>query len=215
MDASLPLLKDMSQGKSISPTALDILKLKRYFERIALIVDVCTSNEQISEDRRQKPEYQQAVRYRQEPPILSFAERVAWLNGAPLQDSFVSLGSHDGVLGLNPDFTITYYLRVCKGDTKPVRRVKRVSLAINNIIACLEVGAKDDDMPPSLRPIDEVSSWPIVPTVSYDDYFSLRTQNPDTVAKRTLLQNNLYVAETERLTRLHGAFTLPGTQGGA
>jgi hypothetical protein len=205
MNDSLPYLKDLSAGNPIAllPGAAELTK--RYFERILLIVDVCTSNEQLTSKHKRSREHQLTAGLRQRPAIMDFVQRREWLMGGPLTGISVYIGHHTGVLGLNPDVNITYGTVANGGVMRPT---KRIQMVIKELAVCLDIG-RPDSPPSSFVSIDSITKWPIDPKVSYDDYFSLRHQDQNAQMLRYALLNAQFVSELEHLSRAKGSFTIP------
>jgi hypothetical protein len=207
MNDSLPYLKDLSSGKSISIPPEGIRTIKRYFERIALIVDVCTSNEQLKSSYKETREHKLAAKYRKELPTIKMAEREAWLAGELLAHTAIFLGHHIGVLGLNPEVNISHY-RVGQAGID-VHPAKRVSMVIKELAVQIDIGMGQEELPTSFTSIDKITSWPTTPKVTYDDYYSLRVQDQNTHLRRLVLQNPRLVAQIEKVSREKGTFTIP------
>lgn len=210
MNESLPYLKDLSSGNSISFQPPEITLIQRYFGRIGLIVDVCTSNEQLKSQYKETSEHKLAAKFRKEPAIIDFAQRQAWLAGGPLVEMSISLGHHIGVLGLNPDVNIAHYSVLRNGvKGREMYPAKRVSLVIKQIAVCIDIGMGPAHLPNSLAAIDKLTNWPINPKITYDEYFSLRTQDQLTHRLRLLVQNPQFVMGIEELSWQKGTFTIP------
>jgi hypothetical protein len=211
MNDSLPYLKDMSSGQSseIPPEASGVLK--RYFERIALIVDVCTSNEQITAARKKSREHKLVESQRKEPPCIKFADREAWLAGAELPEIKIFIGHHTGVVGLNPRMAIAYIGVMYPGEGAVPHLTKRLSMVIKELAVCIDIGVREFRCPfPSFVSIDAITSWPTTPKVTYDEYYSLRVQDDNTKLLRRRLQDPEYLALVESLSRQEGTLVIPG-----
>lgn len=210
MNDSLPYLKDLSSGNPIAFQTEGIRSVKRYFERIALIMDVCTSNEQLTRKHQESREYQLAAGRRKEPAIITFVQRQAWLAGGPLVDTSIYMGHHVGILGLNPDVNIASSKVFRDGiNGRALYPVKRISMVVKELAICVEIGTGQPDLPCSLTSIDNLTNWPMHQKVTYDDYFSLRGQDQPTQMLRLLVKNPQFVSALERLSREKGTFTLP------
>jgi hypothetical protein len=194
MDGSLPLLKLLCDGQAVELTDRDRTKLRRYFERFAAIVDVCTSTEQVAEMSAQKADSFRKQLQHQNPALLGFAYREAYLAGVQLADVTVYLGNHTGVVGTNPDFTVVHPPNL-DGSWK------RITFVIRQLAICLDIRKPSLDVPESFSDLSEVASFPIGRAVTYDDYLAIRNQDFETLYWRTLLRFPEMVKEWEDRVR--------------
>jgi hypothetical protein len=106
MERSKPYLVDMYYGRQVTLQLDDARHLVRYFERIALLADVASSNLDLDRPQRLRADVlTENRRHRKSPPLLNEAIRAAWSSGDDIGFR-VFAGIHDGVLGLNPAFNI-------------------------------------------------------------------------------------------------------------
>ena len=206
MSSSLPYLKAITSGQSLTFTPEIILALRRYFERMALIVDVMTSNEQLTDKQKQSKEHIRSARFRDKPSVITFDERKAWLNGARLPQLKVLLGHHLGVMGLNPEFnpTIGQVLVAVVNGIPISRTVKRISIMIRALTVVLDIDCPMDRVP-SIFEIEQISAWPTMPKVTYDQYLTLRHQDQRTRWLRQLLADKRGLAMFEAKVRQDAA----------
>jgi hypothetical protein len=190
MDESYPLLKQLCEGQSIELTELDRTKLRRYFERFAAIVDVCTSTEQVSEMPAQKVESFRPQLQHQNAALVPFAAREAWLAGYPLAAVTVYLGHHRGVAGKNPDFNVAHPPALDGGW-------KRITFIIKQLAVCVDVLKPSLDVAESFCDLRVTTAFPGKSPVTYDDYLALRNQDSDTLYLRTIFRFPDMVKEWE------------------
>lgn len=213
MASSLPTLIALSSGESASVSSASNDDLRRYFERVAIIIDVCTSTEQTPPERIETREHKLTALNRQAPPLLTQQVRLAWLEDAPLSGVHVYLGRHEGVLGLNPDVNIVH-MRFRDQDRSGhiVGYVKRITMAIHQLAVCIDIapslGARRPLLPQTLRPVERITAWPPSMSITYDDYFALRHQDPVTKWLRRTLAIPEALAEIEDLSRREGNLTI-------
>lgn len=210
MSDSLRYLKDLSDGNPITFEPKGISALKGYFERMALILDVCTSNEQLDGKFKQSIEYLHAAKHRKWPAIVKFQQRQSWLDGAPLVGVSILIGHHTGILGLNPVMNFANFEvgeRGVNGYT--LHPAKRVSIALKELAICINIGMSASLVPCSFTLIDDIAGWPTHPKVTYDDFWSLWSQDYETCRIRNAARNPQFISEMERLSRQQGTITFP------
>jgi hypothetical protein len=208
MDQSLPTLKSMCVGE---PTELDDTSrevLRRYFERIGLIVDVCTSDEQLAELPSTV-----AAKYLQRwdraaPPVIDYERRNAWLKGGVMPEITVYVGHHTGVLGLNPECNVAHF-GFRDHQQRIVGYAKRFNCVIHQLAVCVDIGMPFRDLPLSLRDLPSLTVFPTTPAVTYDDYYSARPQDRLTADLRSRFNSPSQLAQIEALSREAGALTFP------
>jgi hypothetical protein len=189
MQESLPWLIALSAGDLMDIPPHATACLRRYLERIAVIVDVCTSSEQVSASRARKLEHKLSELHRQAPALLTPADRASWLDGARLDRLRMALGRHKGLLGVNPDVTVVHGYA-----DSGVTSWKRMTFVVGHLAVCLDIEAKGFSIPVHFGPpgtfhlLESIQSWPTEPEASYDDYFSLRHQDAHTQNLRRTLQ---------------------------
>jgi hypothetical protein len=194
MDESLWLLKQLCAGKAVELTDSDRTKLRRYFERFAVIVGVCTSAEQVAEVSAQKAESFRRQLQHQNPALLQFAHREAYLAGAQLADVTVYLGHHRGVVGKNPDFIVMHPPNL-HGSWK------RIAFVVKQLAICIDVRKPSLETPDTYCDLSHAASFPMDRSVTYDDYLALRNQDSETLRWRTLLRFPEMVTEWENSVR--------------
>ncbi len=205
LDEALEPLMSLIEGKSHQIAAQERAALFRYWERVGLIVDVLTSNYQITATYASGDEYKVSKEGRQAPPIYSDRQRKEWkAPGGKLLDMHIYIGFHDGFLGLNP-FTNPASERVMWAESqggitveKRLTLEKRFLMTIGKLSVCVWMGKNHFHVPILLRPpvgyappiptsfrdlaavANQNWDWPgAVPPVSYVDFFGLYGQTPD------------------------------------
>ena len=103
VNASLPAMLRLIKGTPYEISCEDRTALNRNFERMALIMDVMTSDCQMTEKSKKGNDYRMSAPFRQAPPHYSDEQRKTWIeDGGQLPGMHVYIGFHPGVLGLNP-----------------------------------------------------------------------------------------------------------------
>jgi hypothetical protein len=202
MNSSLPYLISCASGESFSLTPDAQQSLRRYFERVAMIIDVCTSAEQMQQSKRE------SAKHRHGPALISFDQRKAWLNEEIAPENLnIYLGFHKGVLGLNPDVNIRHTAAFKNGG---IQYGKRITMVIQRLAICLDINMSDFECPgETFYPLKEITNWPPNTDVSYDDYYALRNQDDITRRYRQVFSNTALVEEIEALSIPRGEVTFP------
>lgn len=177
MEKIIPIVVNMISGKRFDLSQNDLHILKRYLERLAAIVDVESSNLDLPANKLASIEYiAQHGQSNQYPPILSSTDRRAYKDGAPLRNVNLRVGYHKGILGE----AFEQNLVPCIYGIQLVG--KRFVFVMGKLAASIEIGRTEPRQYPNfvdLKGYDESDlAWPIHPSVSYDDYFSLYVQSP-------------------------------------
>jgi hypothetical protein len=181
MQSSLPLLESLCEGQKTVLTDHDRVILRRYCERFAAIVDVCTSNEQVSDMTPQQAASFQVQLQHQKPAITTFGSRNAWLDGAHLEAVTTYIGHHQGLLGLNPDLNVTHQPDF-DGSWK------RITFVVKHLAVCIDVGKPDISVPSSFHVLSAATSFPTLPPATYDDYLALWYEDQKVLFLRTFLR---------------------------
>ncbi len=207
MNASLESLTRLIRGEPHSITSLDRTMLSRYWQRVGLIIDVMTSNYQITEKYKttNAAEYQRSEEYRQAPPRYSEALRRAWLAGGSVPDMRVCIGYHSGVLGLDP------YTNIVHGQDQ-WGPTKRFLITIGKLSACISMGTFDRPVPESLRDLaidNQDWDWPGKVPVSYKDFWGLFQQTPEFKALIQLMRDSERRQKIEEFSKQMGSFAGP------
>jgi hypothetical protein len=115
--------------------------LRRYFERFAMIVDVCTSDEQLESaaSNAKSLEHRLSAVNRNDPPIVDFAARGEWLARLAQPPIDIYLGRHLGVLGLYVDMNVAP-ISLKENTGRTVSRGKRISLVMRKLAICIDIG---------------------------------------------------------------------------
>jgi len=190
--------------------ARELQAVRRYWERVALLIDIITSNRDVSREYMATEEYRNSEAFRQRPPVYSDQTRRPWINGDRLAGLHVFVGTHEGVLGLNPGPNIAPLL---SGVIPQQRHGKRVTMCIGSLTALVLVGLDDIPVPDAFIELtDNVTSlrWPRSPDVSYDDYFLMHSQTVEVVHMRRLLATRHTRRRIEQHSRRQGTFSIPG-----
>jgi hypothetical protein len=200
MQESLPYLAALCLGDEQLRFDESVkVALRLYFERFAMIVDVCTSDDQLQSaaSNVRSLEHRLSAANRGDPPILNFATRSEWLAKRLRPPIDIYLGRHLGVLGLYVD------MNVAPGTLQDNTGLsftggKRISVVLRNLAVCIDVGVSMGPVPSSMASLDGIHDWPLQNMVSYDDYFSLRIQDEQTLKTRWLLSDPHRAAQLER-----------------
>jgi hypothetical protein len=206
MDQSLPLLKNLCDGASLQLSEPDKATLRRYFERFAAIVDVCTSSEQISNMSEGKAKSFQAQAQHYLPSLISFNARHAWLTGQRFEDVAIRLGHHHGVLGINPEFCVVHPVEL-DGSWK------RIAFVVKQLAVCIDIKEPYLETPSSYIDLFLAKLFPADPAVTYDAYLALLNQTPKTQHQRLIMRFPALVDDWENRVRLRASQALPHAVG--
>ena len=162
------------------PFTLDagqVRALHDFWVRIGFLVDVATSNHQLSDAYRNTPAFARVRRYRSHDPTYTRRERAAWLFDDVAPPMIVALGFHAGELGRNPFAQVVHLREVGEVDGKPkVVARNQFLVVIGKLAAVVDLGATDRWRPAGYRRVDDRPAridWPPVPGVSHGDFFAL------------------------------------------
>jgi hypothetical protein len=180
--------------------------LRRYFERFAAIVDVCTSSEQISNMSRGKAKSFQAQAQHYLPSLISLNARRAWLTGQRFEDIAIRLGHHHGVLGINPEFCVVHPV-VLDGSWK------RIAFVAKQLAVCIDIKRPYLETPSSYIDLSLTKLFPTDPAVTYDAYLALLNQTPKTQHQRLVMRFPALVDEWENRVRQKTKQSLPQAVG--
>jgi hypothetical protein len=176
MSRVLDPLPKLIHGNARNLTAENVSDLRRYFERIAYIVDVHTSNHQVSEAYRARPEHARNAPWRTSGPLYSLAERRDWHIHRPIASPEVYIGRHRGVLGINPMADTGQGPVFGPDGLSP--SYKTFQVVIGQLAVVLRMGSNNPRIPSSAYRLlgSDPLNWPPVPDVDYEDYFALCEQ---------------------------------------
>ena len=212
MAAVLPLLLTLIRKHRHQITTVERAALRRYWERVGLLVDICTSNRDITPEYRESKEYQRSGEHRQYPPIISESARASWIAGDRLDRLQVFAGTHRGVLGINPVMNIAP-MRQYDLEASALNQLgKKVLMTVGGLSVAVFVGLDVAIVPPSFLSLDGSHSdwrWPLHTPVSYDDFFSLWTQTPDILQIRAEMRIKERRRQVEQYSTEVGAFACP------
>jgi hypothetical protein len=210
MNTSLPILLALIRGECGGLSATDASVVLRYFERIALIVDVVTSDHEMSEKHLASTEFIRTDTNRVTGPVISQEARSNWLHGASPPDVSVFIGNHEGVMGLNPDMCITHLRFRDSPRGEILGNVKRVSIVIGKLAVCIDLKMPSDGIPGSFVALRSVDfAWPPPNEASYEDYLSLRYQDAEVRQFLAALSQSEKRVEIERVSREVGYLKIP------
>lgn len=184
MQRVTPVVLSMAGGTRRSISVADALGLRHYIERIALIVDVCTSNFDIDDERRSTAEYAKSAAFRIRDPVRSTEDRSAWLDRKDVRLRS-AVGFMKDVFGKQGDMNVAHAVVLPTELEIPanfhVQTSKRITVAFRHLALYAElVGSPDPNniLPASMVELDGTSfTWPPKDQLSVDDYFSLRNQD--------------------------------------
>lgn len=197
-----PLLLDLANGtRAGALTPDEIAGLLFYFERLAHLVDIATSNYEYDAKYAASRDYEKNRQFRQLPPVYTAADRVDWLNSkiakrelllpehptdAPrgrrfLGESRVFVGRHTGILGKVVEVNSNKYSAPHDAN---FLFGKRFMATVGELAFVLESG-----IPPGpevypacsapsehfrlLTPALTSLDWPPTDEVTYGDFFAL------------------------------------------
>ncbi len=203
MQDATSILLQLATGKISLLSKLERIALLKYFRRMGYLVDILTSNYQLTEEQRRRREHAENAYYRRNPPVYDARQRYLWLreamhpadserwpmplDGVPSSSSpgpdhgqpRVYIGRHRGYLGA--DFPVDNSKHFTPEHDDMGKRFYYVigELAVA-IIWGLPLG--DETIPPThlipdsyleLLADDEVIAWPPLKPVTYYDFFML------------------------------------------
>jgi hypothetical protein len=178
-EAAMPHILRLCKGEAFALDNSARSHLLRYFQRVAFIVDVCTSTEQIDDDRRQRKEHQDNAEFRTAEAFFSQEERAGWLDGKFNGSLYVSLGYHTGKLGANPECNAGHLrLRAECSDGRKIDgpTLKRFSVVIRHLAVTIDIGPTPTFIPPpwlitpAMVPLQVLDAWPRQPELTVGDY---------------------------------------------
>lgn len=102
IDGAYPELEKLIKGEKEKIGVESVLLLRRYFVRLAILVDIESSNHDLSEDMLTDGYVQEFGGSNRHPPILNQEERTGYKNSCDIHRVFIYIGHHQGILGLNP-----------------------------------------------------------------------------------------------------------------
>jgi hypothetical protein len=184
MQRVTPVVLSMKGGTRRKISADEARSLRHYIERISLIVDICTSNFDIDDERRATAEYAKSAAFRMQDPVRSGEDRSAWLEGKDVRLRS-AVGFMEDVFGKQGDMNVAHAIRWPNGLEMPAnfhtQTSKRITVAFRHLVLYAElVGepAPNNVLPSAMVELDGSSfTWPPVDRLSVDDYYSLRSQD--------------------------------------
>ena len=194
IQAVYPVLMALIEGSAKEVTSDDRMHLVRYFQRIGILGDVATSNEDLDPGYVLTRNFEINKKWRQFPAIFTPAQRLAWRDGVPgCIRPRVWIGHYRGPLGIDPQ-VFTNGSGVIAGKMGSENQVeesvllmaeKRMHIAVGDLAVSIGMGG----LPPSDRVPNEAfmrldSStqpviWPARRLVNERDFFNLLTQDHD------------------------------------
>lgn len=138
MGQTIPVIWPIIQGLTrIEVTEGGAELIRRYFERLAIIMDLCTSNHEVTPAYRESDEFIQVARFRRYSPYLSKRDRECWAAGRPLSSVKIRIARSSGWRGSNPPLAPLHFPQ----QVGPmVRDCKRVVTAIGALAAIIDIG---------------------------------------------------------------------------
>jgi hypothetical protein len=203
LKSSLDLLAKLIFGTSKNIPSTAKRSLRRYLERIALLEDLHSSNQDITEKYKLTTEYKRSAQFRTNPPLISKNDRVNWSRGESLSQLDIFVGHHPRYLGLNPPATSTL-----SEDGKS----KKFVFVIKHFAVITSIGSTHESpIPNSFRHLSSIDeSDVLLGNVSYDDHFAALKQTDLTKAMRLLLRDTKVLRELEIAARKNGEFKVVG-----
>jgi hypothetical protein len=158
LEAAKEPLMGLIEGTPHQNTPEDRGALARYWERVGLIVDVITSNYQITAAYESGKEFKVSKEHRQTPPLYSDRQHKEWRGGGKLLDMHIYVGFHDGILGINPSTSIAHPRVVEREEVREGGAVekrltfeKRFLMTIGKLSVCVWMGKNHLHLPIPLR----------------------------------------------------------------
>ena len=175
----------------------DSKALRRYWERVALILDVETSNLDLENLKPNAPEINEDAQHRQWPPIISQEEREQWRKGKALHRVRVHVGRHHGCLGINPalNFVVNPVVGTLPEGIGRSAHQKLILVVIGAHAVALDIGTPMR-RPPSKQFVTLQARRTLrieaLADLGYDDYLSMMHQDGQVVAARIRLADPSY-----------------------
>ena len=204
MSDATPLLFGLARGHTSELSATDQSVLLRYFERLALLIDVVTSNQDITDEVRATPEFQRNAAFRRQAPAYSAKERRAWLlqrSNSPKPSVFI--GRHMGILGLELKCSVDH---ASFGTFASLKRAGRFHLVLGQLAIDLhwpivfpegKPGAVYHHLTHSKTPI----VWPPIQDVSYLDFYLTHAMSQHVVEEMVLYTDPDWIGGYEEKVR--------------
>lgn len=184
MEAATPLVVGLARGTVTKLTPADQEVLLRYFERLAYLVEVVTSNFQLTPEDAASPHLRRNEGFRTFPSAYSPEERRSWLlNGADERTPRVFLGRHMGVLGLELECSVGHLAILVREPIPAFVRIPRFHLVIGQLAIELRMStaSMDSEAPPDcywqLSRGSGEANWPAARNVGYADFWSTHVQD--------------------------------------
>jgi hypothetical protein len=183
-----PVVLSMARGNRRAVTIQDVKDLRHYIERIALIVDACTSNLDINEERRRTAEHGRSALFRNREPVRSRQDRFEWLSGGDVRLRS-AVGYSEDFFGESGDMNVAHAVPWPIGLQSPenwlVQTSKRISIMFRRLVIHIElIGSPEckNWLPPTMIELDgKPFDWPATGCVTLSDYYSMR--NHDELSK--------------------------------
>ena len=207
-----PVIFKLAKGqkKWIEPGEIDDLLV--YFERLGFLVDVLSSNYELTDEYRNSPHFEPHAHWHQHPPVFTLAERSAWVrkeSGSVRPRVFA--GRHLGVLGINPETNMSRLPSLDSlatgGDFSQVRQFH---MCIGQLAIHIRMGVDVSEVDlgnayAKLAPISTAMRWPAaMRDVDYDDFLRLYVQDENIVLWRQLFRNPIArIVQEEAIRRRH------------
>lgn len=176
MNDVLEPLIDLFQRNRAIVFATESTSLLRYFERLAFLVDLVTSNHEVDLCYAVRPEHRRNLRWRSQEPVFCHAERKAWFERRPgwrgTRSPRVYLGLHRGKLGLRPQ------VDTGQSSAFDTPHSKNFQIAIHGLVVVLRMGEPTVREPSKLFVQLRAEKPALFPSkgVDYEDYFALLNQ---------------------------------------
>jgi hypothetical protein len=182
MRAAVDVVHRMAEGETFELTEAQVSAVRRYAERVALIVDVITSDHHMTDSQRSGKDFKRSAAYRTRPPVYSDEERIRWRAGEVLDGLEVFVGYHDGVLGVNPYVNVAHGFGM-RGPGRLLSPWKRLVFIIKGLAVYVSIGSAPalirEESWALLRNGKPSLKWPISPAAGYLDIVHLAYPTPD------------------------------------
>jgi hypothetical protein len=213
IERALPVLVPLARGDIALLNADESSRFHRYWERVALLMDVLRSNFDLTEAQAQSKWQRHNKPHRVDPPLISHQHRNDWRDGGSIPFFRVSVGRHTGILGLAEAVDQTSIRIDLSHETsrRPLAG-KVVAVALCKIVVIAELGVNPWPLPLSFSQVKSGAPFDINQAkreVSYDDYYSVLSQDDRVVRLRNLFADQDRTRRIEDASRRAGRPVLP------
>lgn len=198
MMRAIPLIDGLMTNKISLLRGQDIYFIIRYIERFASLVDILSSNQDI--DLRTKkfgnklPAYENSIDgKRASPPGINDRYRKKYSQKFKIPNLNIYIGMHNRFLGMNPHVDVIFR----EGVIKPLSPSKRIIVVMKHFCFVAAINEPPFRLPNFVYPDDTKTVDLSKTSVSYDNIFALKNQDPKTILHRMIFADSEMRKEAE------------------